>query len=144
MNQQDLLVIIKLRELYVELGAKLEYPLGAVLGLNPAVKSKSGTFELTFDYGAPVTLRTTEGCYHPFGSSVGDNPTADPFLNLLQDYFEIGLISPQRDDSQTDAFTRQTQLSGPRVALGPKGSWYKPGYTDDGEVDYSVIESEKK
>lgn len=116
MNPEHKRIIYRIRELYIQSGGKpLNKP--EAYGLNETVKSGDG-IEIDFDYGVPRRMYTPDGYYMILGGSlVGDR---DKFWKLLNQEFDVEIVSPKRDDKKTKEFDLQTQVSGPVVRINEK------------------------
>lgn len=115
-------VLDKLRVLYTESGAKLYETPEDHGGADPKERKTEGdTIELSFDYGVPHRLHTSEGGYLVMGNhTAGDT---NKFWQKLNEEFDVEVVKPQRNDAETlrrSELEFQLQVSGPVVRLHPK------------------------
>lgn len=106
-------ILNKIRELYIQSGGKPLYE-PEDFGLNAFYKSGEG-MEIDFDYGVPHSLRTPDGSYTILGSNVvGDTKK---FWDLLNEAFEVEIITPKRNDAKISELEFQLQYSGPVIRI---------------------------
>jgi len=113
--EKDKRILEIIRDLYRQSGGNPLYKPEDFGGLNEYYKSKSGKYEVSFNYGVPQKLYTPDGSYTILGSSVVGNLSL--FWKLFCDTFAIDIIKPARDDSITDYAIYQLSTSGLIVSI---------------------------
>lgn len=120
-QSRDLKVLQTVRDLFEEADGRLG---GAPAKPNSWGKpTKDGKLLLEFDYGTPKNLGTPSGEYSfATGSTMGKGHTSEKFKELLNEKFDLRVVTPQRDDSALDVRSHvfQDQYSGPVLELQPK------------------------
>lgn len=119
-------ILDTVRSVWTEHGARVWETPESHGGVDKYRPSNDGTLQISFDYGTPQRLETSDGSYTILGSHVSSGDMSAAFEDLkgkLGQNYDLEIAKPQRDDGETRRRSElefQLQYSGPWIRLKPK------------------------